>query len=114
MDVVHIDEASLHPMTPHRPNEEPRCLFFKDHVCNPYKTKFPICLKCHRCKVITVQNALPQLFDRIVMMALAIINTMGLGSGQASVGTGSAGSGSAGSGEAGGASGGAGGGGGGS
>ncbi|MBI5699635.1 hypothetical protein HZC35_04905 [Candidatus Saganbacteria bacterium] len=87
MDAMQIDEATLHLVTPHRQSEEPRCLFYKDHVCNPYKAKYPMCLKCSRSKVITIQNALPQLFDRIVMMALAIINTVGLGSGQAPSGT---------------------------
>ena len=114
MDVPQIDEASLHLVTPHRPFEEQHCIFYKEHVCNPFKAKFPICLKCHRCKVITVQNALPQLFDRIVMMALAIINTMGMGSGQAPSGAASGGSGGAGGAGGGGGGGGAGGGGGGS
>lgn len=82
MDVMQIDEATLHLVV-----EGPRCLFYKDHVCNPYKAKYPMCLNCHRSKVITVKNALPQLFDRIVMMALAIINTVGLGSGQAPSGS---------------------------
>ena len=96
--------------------EEKPCIFYKHEICTPEKIKFKICLKCHRCKVITIERAIPEIFNRIVALAGLLMATFGaMGGAGAGQGAGAGGStgGGGGSGGGGGGSGGGGGGGGG-
>ncbi|HTY13143.1 MAG TPA: hypothetical protein VMD02_03030 [Candidatus Omnitrophota bacterium] len=73
------------------------CLFYKTEACSPTKMKFKICAKCHRCQVITMENAIPRIFDKIVGVAIFMMATFGIPGGgkggAASGGTGGAGGG---------------------
>ncbi|OGC13319.1 hypothetical protein A3J90_08100 [candidate division WOR-1 bacterium RIFOXYC2_FULL_37_10] len=50
-------------------NELVKCIFYKDKICKPYQIQFKICVKCHRCKAITMETAIPRLFDEIIKRA---------------------------------------------
>jgi len=76
--------------------DEMPCIFYKQEVCSPTKAKFKICLKCHRCRALTIERAIPELFNRIVALAGLLIMTFGAmggaGAGQgAGAGTGAGG-----------------------
>ncbi len=109
IETVILDEINpKKPLTP-KTAEGLQCIFYKTENCSPTKMKFKICSKCHRCQVITMENMIPRIFDKIVGTAIFMMATFGLPTGGSAQGT-SSGSGGASSG-GGGAGGGAGGGG---
>jgi len=55
-----------------------KCVFYKEHVCNPNKANFKICMKCHRSKVFTMEKAVFNMYQRIIGMAILMMNTMGI------------------------------------
>lgn len=57
-----------------------KCIFYKNEVCHPERVNFKICLKCHRCQALTLERALPLLFNKIVGLAIFFMKTMGSGS----------------------------------
>lgn len=91
MQVAKVNEYELN-LSHSEEKAEPRCIFFKERTCDPNEIKFQICLKCHKCKVVTPENVVPQLFGRIVALAGLLMGLMGMGRGQAAgSGTGGAG-----------------------
>jgi len=59
------------------------CLFYKNKPCKPNEVQFKICLKCHRCQALTLENVIPKLFNRIVSMAVLFVSVFGNDKGQA-------------------------------
>jgi hypothetical protein len=57
--------------------EPAKCLFYRAEICTPKEMKFKICIKCHRCQVITAENLIPRIFDKIVGLAIMLMKTMG-------------------------------------
>jgi hypothetical protein len=99
IEINQLEEVQLN-LAATKEAERQRCLFYRDQVCNPYKATFKICSKCHRCKVVTVENVIPRLFDKIVGLAIFLAGTLGMGLGSAGTAGGSGGgSGSGGSGK---------------
>ncbi len=73
---VKLDELKI--INPRR-TEGQQCIFYKTETCAPNKVKFKICLKCHKCSAITKENFIPQIFNRIIGMAVFLMGTMGMG-----------------------------------
>ena len=72
-----------------------KCIFYKTETCTPKRIKFSICSRCHRSRAITAENLIPQMFSRIIGLAVFLMGTMGLSfSGSSSGGGGASGSGS--------------------
>jgi hypothetical protein len=53
--------------------EAPKCIFYRTETCTPKKMKFKICIKCHRCQVVTAENLIPRMFDKIVGLAIMLM-----------------------------------------
>lgn len=93
MEVESVKLEELKIINPRKP-EGRQCIFYKTETCAPNKVKFKICLKCHKCSAITRENFVPQIFNRIINMAVFLMGTMGMGSnGGAGGGAGGSGSG---------------------
>ncbi|MBI5701113.1 hypothetical protein HZC34_04610 [Candidatus Saganbacteria bacterium] len=100
-EVNKIDSARTEQAQLKRPkkDEELQCIFYKGKTCSPQKAQFKICLKCHRCVAITVETAIPAVFNRIVALASLLMATFGaVASAQAGQGAGAGTGGGAGSG----------------
>jgi len=54
--------------------EEAKCLFYKTELCTPNKMKFKICARCHRSRVVTMENLVPRLFEKIIGLAIMLMN----------------------------------------
>ncbi|KAF0133275.1 MAG: hypothetical protein FD145_1355 [Candidatus Saganbacteria bacterium] len=63
------------------------CVFYKTKSCNPKKISFKICTRCHRCQAITLDNIIPQLFNRIISMASSLMSAFGLAGASGSSGS---------------------------
>jgi len=81
MQIAKVNEYELNLGRPEEKAGTP-CLFYKDRTCHPNEIKFQVCLKCHKCNVITPENVVPQLFGRIVALAGLLMGMMGMGAGQ--------------------------------
>jgi len=90
MRVGLLEENQMNTVRP-KEIEGLRCIFYKDQNCNPHKIYFKICLKCHRCRVVTVENVIPLLFNKIVGLAIFLAGTLGMGLGSAGAAGGSGG-----------------------
>jgi hypothetical protein len=55
-------------------SEETKCIFYKAEACTPTKMRFNICAKCHRCRVVTMENLVPRMFEKIVGLAIMLMN----------------------------------------
>ncbi|OGC41766.1 hypothetical protein A2526_06500 [candidate division WOR-1 bacterium RIFOXYD2_FULL_36_8] len=53
-------------------NELLKCIFYKDKICRPHQIQFKLCIKCHKCKAITIETAIPRLFEKIIIMARSL------------------------------------------
>lgn len=117
MEVAKLEPSRIEDKAPSvlTHEDESKCVFYKHENCNPDKINFKMCAKCHRCRAITFETALPAMFNRIVALAGLLMSVFGVsaaGNAAAGNGTGTgagAGSGSGGSGGAGGSGGGGGG-----
>ena len=94
IESVLLEEPQKRILHPHN-KDELNCIFYKKEACNPNKMKFKICGRCHRSRVITMENLVPRFFERIIGIAIMIMGmTFGTsGQGGSATGTGSGGSG---------------------
>ena len=82
IETVQLDEIKLN--LPGKPELTRRkCTFYKTENCDPKTMKFKICSKCSRCSAMTVSNFAPQMFERIIGLALFLMKTMGMSLGNA-------------------------------
>jgi hypothetical protein len=84
-----VENSAMHLVHPRKPDEQ-MCIFYKTETCNPKKTQFKMCLKCHRCGSLTIERAIPYMFSRIVRLAISLMGNMGISMGSTG-GTGSGG-----------------------
>ncbi|MBU0574230.1 MAG: hypothetical protein KKH83_07125 [Candidatus Margulisbacteria bacterium] len=73
---VALDEIKERKITTFQYTPEKQCIFYKKDSCNPNKIKYAICKKCHRSRVITLDTAVPRLFERIISMAKMFMKIM--------------------------------------